>query len=142
MIQRNGAICRGLSCDAVLIGTRSWPLVVIVPITKCEQPKGKEGHDKNRDCREKNDAHNRTQFDLKRQRQTNRIYLAKCYIRSLRSLTCWNYSFLNSSEQLGKVHRDPPDFVLQRQCTPCSARRCCPHWNSATMQRSPDFDDL
>ena len=26
MIQRNGAICRGLSCDTVLIGTRSWPL--------------------------------------------------------------------------------------------------------------------
>jgi hypothetical protein len=38
---------------------------VIVPITKGEQPKSKEGDDKNRERRDKNDAHNRTQFDLK-----------------------------------------------------------------------------
>lgn len=39
-------------------------LIVIVPVTKGEQPKSKEGDNKNRECRDKNDAHNRRQFDL------------------------------------------------------------------------------
>ena len=40
-------------------------LIVIVPVTKGEQPKSKDGDDKKRECRDKNDAHNRTQFELK-----------------------------------------------------------------------------
>jgi hypothetical protein len=40
-------------------------LIVIVPITKGEQSKRKKGDGKNRECRDKNDGHNRTQLDLK-----------------------------------------------------------------------------
>jgi len=59
--KRQGSLPLSIAIAYALTGA----LIMIVPIAKGEQPKSKEGDDKNRECGDKNDAHNRRQFDLK-----------------------------------------------------------------------------